>query len=227
MRQRIGLPNALHQKPSALADGCLRPGSVQLAARPQPSNPSSPALAAPESRPLYNQSGVVAAEQVILVEGEKCAQALIEAGITATTAMHGANAPVDKTDWSPLAGKAVLIWPDRDKPGFGYAEAASQAVLMAGATSCAILLPPDAKPEGWDAADALAEGFDQVRGKPRPSGRGRIARTAAPSYNGVAADNQGSLRQGMPEVTPVEIRAAVAHSAQEPTEATHSGSMPG
>ena len=85
---------------------------------------------------------------------------MIDAGITATTAMHGANAPVDKTDWSPLAGKAVLIWPDRDKPGFGYAEAASQAVLMAGATSCAILLPPDDKPEGWDAFDALAEGFD-------------------------------------------------------------------
>jgi len=69
--------------------------------------------------------------------------------------------------------------------------------------------------------------IDQVRGKSRPSGRERIARTAAPSYNGVAADNQGSLRQGMPEVTPVEIRAAVAHSAQEPTEATHSGSMSG
>jgi len=117
-------------------------------------------MAPPEPRPLYNQPGIAVAEQVILVEGEKCAQALIEAGISATTAMHGANAPVDKTDWSPLAGKAVLIWPDRDKPGFGYAEAASQAVLMAGATSCAILLPPDAKQEGWDAADALAEGFD-------------------------------------------------------------------
>lgn len=59
-----------------------------------------------------------------------------------------------------------------------------------------------------------------VRDKPRRSGRGRIAQTAEPSYNGIAADNQGSLRQGMPEVTPVEIRAAVAHSAQEPTEAT-------
>lgn len=116
--------------------------------------------APPEPRPLYNQPGIVSAEQVILVEGEKCAQALIEAGATATTAMHGANAPVDKTDWSPLSGKTVLIWPDRDKPGFGYAEAASQAVLMAGATSCAILLPPDDKPEGWDAADALGEGFD-------------------------------------------------------------------
>jgi putative transcriptional regulator len=64
-----------------------------------------------------------------------------------------------------------------------------------------------------------------VSGKPRRSGRGRIARTAEPSYNGVAADNQGSLRQGMPEVTPVEIRAAVAHSAQEPTETTHFGSV--
>ena len=61
---------------------------------------------------------------------------------------------------------------------------------------------------------------DPLRDKPRRSGRGRIARTAQPSYNGIAADNQGSLRQGMPEVTPVEIRAAVAHSAQEPTEAT-------
>lgn len=65
-----------------------------------------------------------------------------------------------------------------------------------------------------------------MRDKLRPSGRGRIARTAEPSYNGIAADNQGSLRQGMPEVTPVEIRAAVAHSAQEPTEATQGCSMP-
>ena len=117
-------------------------------------------MAPPEPRPLYNHPGIASAEQVILVEGEKCAQALIEAGIIATTAMHGANAPVDKTDWSPLSGKAVLIWPDRDKPGFGYAEAASQAVLTAGAISCAILLPPDDKPEGWDAFDALAENFD-------------------------------------------------------------------
>src|SRR5579875_3342695 len=52
------------------------------------------------------------------------------------------------------------------------------------------------------------EEIDLVRGKPRPSGRERIARTAAPSYNGVAADNQGSLRQGMLEVTPVEIRVS-------------------
>jgi len=64
------------------------------------------------------------------------------------------------------------------------------------------------------------QALDQVRGKPWPSGQGRIARTAQPSYNPVVADTQGDLRRGTPEVTPVERRAAVAHSAQEPTEAT-------
>ena len=114
----------------------------------------------PDPRPLYNQPGMVSAAQVVLVEGEKCAQALIDAGIVATTAMHGANAPVDKTDWSPLAGKAVLIWPDRDKPGWEYATQAAQAVLSVGAKSCHILYPPEEATEGWDVADAIAEGFD-------------------------------------------------------------------
>ena len=54
----------------------------------------------PEPRPLYNQPGMLKADQVVLVEGEKCAQALLEFGVCATTAMHGANAPVEKTDWS-------------------------------------------------------------------------------------------------------------------------------
>ena len=117
-------------------------------------------MAPPDPRPLYNQPGMLKAEQVVLVEGEKCAQALIEYGVCATTAMHGANAPIDKTDWTPLAGKHVLIWPDRDKPGWIYADQASQAVLKAGAISCVILQPPTEKPDGWDAADALMDGFD-------------------------------------------------------------------
>ncbi|CAJ0861537.1 hypothetical protein KTD09_06570 [Burkholderia multivorans] len=117
-------------------------------------------MAPPEPRPLYNQPGIKEAAQVVLVEGEKCAQALIETGIVATTAMHGANAPVDKTDWSPLAGKAVLVWPDRDKPGWEYAVQAAQAILSAGAKTCHILYPPEEAADGWDAADAVMEGFD-------------------------------------------------------------------
>jgi len=106
-------------------------------------------MAAPNPRPLYNQPGMLQSNLVVLVEGEKCAQALIDAGYCATTAMHGANAPVDKTDWTPLAGKVVLIWPDRDKPGWEYAERALLAILQVGALSCEILVPPHDKRKGW------------------------------------------------------------------------------
>ena len=115
---------------------------------------------APDPRPLYNLPALVQARQIVLVEGEKCAEALIKAGFTATTAMNGAKAPVEKTDWRPLAGKSVLIWPDRDAPGWDYAEAAARACVVAGCAAVAILVPPSDKPERWDGADAVAEGFD-------------------------------------------------------------------
>src|SRR3546814_15394708 len=87
---------------------------------------------------------------------------------SAATAMHGANAPIDKTDWSPVQGKHVLIWPDRDKPGWEYAMNAAEAVMAAGAQQCAVLMPPSnptardpqGSADGWDAADAIAEGFE-------------------------------------------------------------------
>lgn len=115
---------------------------------------------APEPRPLYNQPGIVAAGAVVLVEGEKAAQALIDKGICATTAMNGANAPVDKTDWSPLAGKQVLIWPDNDEPGYHYAESVAARLKTQGVASLAVIRIPEGKPAKWDAADAVAENMD-------------------------------------------------------------------
>ncbi|MBT2748253.1 MULTISPECIES: phage/plasmid primase, P4 family [unclassified Lysobacter] len=115
---------------------------------------------APTPRPLYNQPRMAASNEVVLVEGEKTADALIELGVCATTAMNGANAPIDKTDWSPLCGKHVLIWPDKDKPGWEYAMQAAQSAFQVGADSCALLHVPDDKPLAWDAFDAVVEGFD-------------------------------------------------------------------
>jgi hypothetical protein len=117
-------------------------------------------IKAPDPRPLFNRPGIKGADQVVLVEGEKAAEALIKQGVCATTAMNGAKAPVEKTDWLPIKGKRVLIWPDKDGPGWQYAMAASQAVLSAGALSVSVLLPPEDKPEKWDAADAVDEGMD-------------------------------------------------------------------
>ena len=77
---------------------------------------------APTPRPLFNQPGLKENQNVVLVEGEKAAEALMAHGITATTAMNGAKAPPEKTDWSPLKNKHLLIWPDHDDAGRAYAE---------------------------------------------------------------------------------------------------------
>lgn len=120
----------------------------------------SRAMRAPDPRPLYNQPQVATASQVILVEGEKAADALIRAGLVATTAMNGANAPVEKTDWVPLKDKQVVIWPDNDEAGQQYARRAAEAIANSGATSVAILHLPEDKADKWDAFDAIEEGMD-------------------------------------------------------------------
>ncbi|MES9843211.1 MAG: AAA family ATPase [Candidatus Sedimenticola sp. 6PFRAG5] len=126
----------------------------------RPWDVSARKMRAPNPRPLYNQPGLSAGFEVVLVEGEKAADALIQQGIMATTAMNGANAPVDKTDWSSLKNKRVLIWPDKDEAGMQYAERVRNALLRVGTASVAILEPPADKPDKWDAFDAVAEKMD-------------------------------------------------------------------
>lgn len=113
----------------------------------------------PEPRPLYNLPALAAADAVVLVEGEKCADALMQLGIVATTAMGGAATAIDKTDWAPLAGKAVAVWPDHDEAGAKYANAVIAKLQGIGARVRRVTVPED-KPKKWDAADAVAEGCD-------------------------------------------------------------------
>lgn len=127
----------------------------------------------PEPRPLYNLDRWHASSHVVLVEGEKCADALQAIGIDATTLMGGANTTIEKTDLTPLAGKTVILWPDHDhprindkrpndpptRPGYELMERLAGPLKAMGCT-VRTLTPPQAKPDGWDAADAIAEGFD-------------------------------------------------------------------
>lgn len=71
---------------------------------------------------LYNLPAVIKAETVYLVEGEKCAEAVIKQGYTATTLCTGANSKWDDTYNQYLAGKEIIIIPDNDKAGFQYAK---------------------------------------------------------------------------------------------------------
>lgn len=120
---------------------------------------------APEGlRPLYNLPGLTGAGPVILVEGEKCADALIALGYMATTIWGGAAA-AGKTDWSPLRGRDVVRWADNDhKRADGHPtgrEVWERTTLKhlqeAGAASVRDVAIPDGQDDGWDAADAEPE----------------------------------------------------------------------
>jgi 5S rRNA maturation endonuclease (ribonuclease M5) len=111
-------------------------------------------------RPLYNIPEILKSDKVVLVEGEKCAEVLIEQGITATTTMSGANAPIEKTDWTPLKGKHIIIWPDNDEAGNKYAKNAEKKLLEIGVASLVKLKIPQDKPKGWDAADCVQGGIN-------------------------------------------------------------------
>lgn len=75
----------------------------------------------PEPRPLYRLPDLTDAHTVYIVEGEKAADAARSIGLCATTSAHGSKS-ANQTDWSPLAGKEVVVLPDHDKPGAEYAD---------------------------------------------------------------------------------------------------------
>ncbi|HAW75262.1 MAG TPA: hypothetical protein DCW74_05930 [Alteromonas australica] len=124
----------------------------------------SPYSKFPDIRPLYNIPNIIASDRVVWVEGEKCADALNRAGYTATCTIGGAGALTKKTapqfDFSPLQNKELILWPDNDTGGKKLADLIQDLALAAGAKSVTMLTPPMGKPEGWDAADALSEGYN-------------------------------------------------------------------
>jgi hypothetical protein len=114
-------------------------------------------------RPMYGLDRLGAANPdavVIIAEGEKSADAAkkLLPGFVCMTSPGGSNGAT-KTNWSPVRGRKVIIWPDADAPGKKYAVAVQKLCTVAGAASVDILTPPDGVVEGWDAANALEEGW--------------------------------------------------------------------
>ena len=113
----------------------------------------------PTPRPLYGLMGLVQrpTAQVIIVEGEKCADALQAALPEAVVVSWagGANG-LRQTDLLPLQGRTLVAWPDNDEPG---------RKAMGEITGARLLETPVDKPKGWDVADAIAEGWtaEQLR----------------------------------------------------------------
>lgn len=114
------------------------------------------ARAMPEPRPIFNLTELRWRKDadVILVEGEKtaCAARLLFPDLVAITSVGGSQA-ASKTDWRPLRGRRITIWPDHDAAGRAYALAVVDHARAAGAATVAVVTVPEDWPEGWDLAD--------------------------------------------------------------------------
>lgn len=97
---------------------------------------------------------------VMLVEGEpKCdaARRLVGDHMIVLAWPGGSNA-VAHADWSLLAGRDVLVWPDADEAGYTAARDIVRLASPHAAGVRVVPLPADV-PEGWDLADAEREGW--------------------------------------------------------------------
>ena len=119
-------------------------------------------LGIPEPRPLYGLDRLAAKTNapVLVTEGEKAADAAgsLFSGFVAITSPNEAMA-AEKADWSPLVGRRVVLWPDNDEAGDGYAGDVVRLAMAAGATSVAVVEVPATFPDKWDLADEPPEGW--------------------------------------------------------------------
>ncbi len=134
----------------------------------------------PEPRPLYNLHLIAAdankGKRSLIVEGEKAADAaqILFPDMICTTTMHGAQSP-QNTDFGPLKDRSVILALDNDQAGKEYGEKVAKLCREAGVLSISqlnldvfehfciqddeITDRTEELPEGYDLADALAEGW--------------------------------------------------------------------
>jgi len=161
--------------------------------------------------PLYRSDDLPDAGPILLVEGEKCVDVAYGVGLPAVTSAHGAGS-AHKSDWHALAGREVIILPDNDAAGHGYAEEA--ALILSQLTPPAtvkIVALPDLSEHG-DIADWIgpdgpmgSKSADEIRAAVLD-----MAKTAKPWTPPAATGKPQaeSLAQGA-EGTPTQAEAIV------------------
>lgn len=127
----------------------------------------------PRPRPLYGLDALAAKPDapVLLPEGEKCRAAGARAlAMYAVASWPGGGNAIRYVDWSPLAGRDVVLWPDADPPGMAtmvgkldvrgnLAKEGIVHLLHKVGVRSMRLVDPHGMPKGWDIADAVAEGW--------------------------------------------------------------------
>lgn len=123
----------------------------------------------PGLRPLFALKDLVEGDQgapVFVVEGEKAALVLrgLEPMVVVTSA-GGAKAAA-KTDWAPLAGHPVVIWPDNDEAGLKYQDQVIELIRASGPSTPIKVVDAErvmrllCEAQGW----AYEEKADELKG---------------------------------------------------------------
>jgi len=143
-------------------------------------------MAFPVPRPLYLRGALRPDFPAMVVEGEKCVDrghALLGAELDMVSWPGGSKA-VDKADWTPLAGRSVILWADADAKRYkekhklagkllpeSEQPGMSAMIKIAGILrelGCAVFFvdipAPGEVADGWDLADLIdgGAGFDEV-----------------------------------------------------------------
>ena len=169
--------------------------------RPMKLNGAGYALGEPEypaGKPLYRLHDLHARPEVpvIVVEGEWCADALAKHGMLATTS--GAADSAGKADWSALAGRDAIVWPDNDEAGQRYAHDVAARLREIGCTVrivdvAALSLPPKGDAVDWLTANPDATPADLLALACGESESGSAPRTAEPA--GISGDSSGPVSE--------------------------------
>jgi uncharacterized protein DUF3631 len=161
-----------------------------------------------ENRPLYGLCELLAQPDapVIVVEGERKVEAArrLFPEYVAVSPMNGAKSP-HKSDWTPVAERKMIIWPDHDEPGHGFAEAAAKLARGAGAASITVVTIPREWPEHWDLANPLPDGIS-------PETLTAMLKSAEPRVS-VKPDRRSKPKQTKALASEEEITAAVGRLA--------------
>ena len=173
----------------------------------------------PDPKPLFGVERLAEYPSlpVLIVEGEKCAiaaQRLLPNYVVLTWA--GGAGAVKKSNWRPLKGREVIVWPDADAPG-QQAGATIGEILSAIATRIRTIVPD--RSDGWDIADAIDEGWNA---KQVTKWAGQNIKQTFPRPDPVpdeppAAPDPAPAPQPAPATNPSPDRARAAVSRAPPT----------
>lgn len=122
-----------------------------------------------QMKPLYFQEKFREGMPLLIVEGEKAADAaqrnLTQLDVTTwpggTNGIEGKETGKSRIDMTEIAGKRIVIWPDADLGGFKAAMVIAKHARGITTDSIFIIDPPQSVRGGWDLADAFKDGWQE------------------------------------------------------------------